>query len=66
MINECVTKLLEERTNLDLAEVLRLQKALLNFALKCYPENLDYVNHCLGTFHDLRIRNPAGLALSHP
>ena len=42
-------KLLEERTKtLDLAEVLRLQKALLNFALKCYPGNLEYVNHCLG------------------
>ena len=26
---------------------MRLQKALLNFALKCYPGNLDYVNHCL-------------------
>jgi len=47
VFNECVTKLLEERTSLDLAEVLRLQKALLNFALKCYPGNLDYVNHCL-------------------
>lgn len=48
IFNECITKLLEERTNLDLAEMLRLQKALLNFALKCYPGNLDYVNHCLG------------------
>lgn len=48
VFNECVTKLLEERTSLDLAEVLRLQKALLNFALKCYPGDLNYVNHCLG------------------
>mmetsp|Transcript_11276 Transcript_11276/g.32441 ORF Transcript_11276/g.32441 Transcript_11276/m.32441 type:complete len:802 (-) Transcript_11276:509-2914(-) len=48
LFNECVTKLLEERTSLDLAEVLRLQRALLNFAIKCYPGNLEYVNHCLG------------------
>jgi vacuolar protein sorting-associated protein 35 len=27
--------------------VLRLQKALLNFALKCYPGNLGFVNHCI-------------------
>jgi len=49
LFNDCVTKLLEtERTkSLELAEVLRLQKALLNFALKCYPGNLDFVNHCI-------------------
>jgi hypothetical protein len=44
----CIAKLLSERTAaLETAEVLRLHKALLNFALKCYPANLDYVNHCL-------------------
>jgi vacuolar protein sorting-associated protein 35 len=48
LFNDCVQKILEERKNLVLAEVLRLQKALLNFALKCYPGNLEYVNHCLG------------------
>ena len=51
MFNECVTKLLEERASsspLDLCEVLRLQSALLEFALTCYPGRLDYVNHCLG------------------
>ena len=46
-----MTKLLEERASsspLDLCEVLRLQSALLEFALTCYPGRLDYVNHCLG------------------
>jgi vacuolar protein sorting-associated protein 35 len=47
LFNDCVAKLLVERTALDLAEVLRLHKALLNFALKCYPGNLGFVNHCL-------------------
>jgi len=36
------------RSNLDLAEILRLQTALMTFALKCYPGRLDYVNYCLG------------------
>ena len=29
-------------------EVIRLQTALLNFSLKCYPGNMDQVNKCLG------------------
>lgn len=60
IFNECITKLLEERTNLDLAEMLRLQKALLNFALKCYPGNLDYVNHCLGQSVSILTSNEKG------
>jgi len=48
MFNECVSKVLERSVGMELAEVLRLHKALLNFALKCYPGNLAYVNHCLG------------------
>jgi hypothetical protein len=48
MFNGCVTKLLEERTNYSMQEVLRLHASLLNYALQSYPGNLDYVNHCLG------------------
>ena len=47
MFNDCVTTLIENRTNLTLTETLRLQTALTNFALKCYPARLDYVSHCL-------------------
>jgi len=46
--NNCITKILEERSNLELSEILRLQTALMTFALKCYPGRLDYVNYCLG------------------
>jgi vacuolar protein sorting-associated protein 35 len=48
LFNDCIKQLLEERKSLNMAEMLKLHKALLNFALKCYPGNLDYVNHCLG------------------
>ena len=48
LFNDCITKVLEEKTNIELAEILRLQTALMTFALKCYPGRLDYVNHCLG------------------
>jgi len=54
LFNDCIKTLLEERTSassktaMSMAEMLKLHKALLNFALKCYPGNLDYVNHCLG------------------
>ncbi len=48
LFNDCITKILGERSNLDLAEILRLQTALMTFALKCYPGRLDYVNYCLG------------------
>lgn len=49
MFNNCITQLVEQRTNLSLVEILRLHTALLNFALKCYPGNLQYVNHCIST-----------------
>ncbi|CAE7558094.1 VPS35B, partial [Symbiodinium microadriaticum] len=49
MFNDCITTLIENRTNLTLTETLRLQTSLTNFALKCYPARLDYVAHCLNT-----------------
>jgi vacuolar protein sorting-associated protein 35 len=47
LFNDCITTLIEERTTMSLVETLRLQTALTNFALKCYPSKMDYVNHCL-------------------
>ncbi len=47
MFNGCVTKLLEERTNYSLVEILKLRASLLNYALQSYPGQLNYVNDCL-------------------
>jgi len=49
LFNDCITTLIMERTSMTLPETLRLQTALANFALKCYPGRLDYVTHVLGT-----------------
>lgn len=49
MFNDCVTTLIEDRTNMTLPEILKLQTVLTNFALKCYPTRFDYVTHTLGT-----------------
>eukprot|EP00298_Acanthocystis_sp_HF-20_P010084 c18665_g2_i1.p1 GENE.c18665_g2_i1~~c18665_g2_i1.p1 ORF type:complete len:778 (-),score=337.51 c18665_g2_i1:147-2480(-) len=43
-----IAKLVQNRLSMDVAEVLSLQVALLNFAIKCYPDRLDYVDHVLG------------------
>jgi vacuolar protein sorting-associated protein 35 len=48
LFNECITTLIEDRSNMSLPETLRLQTALTNFALKCYPQHMNYVAHCLG------------------
>jgi len=48
--NGCVAKLVEGKKGaIEVAELLKLQGALLEFAIECYPGRLDYVNHCLGT-----------------
>jgi vacuolar protein sorting-associated protein 35 len=47
MFNDCVTNLIDTRTNLTLTETLKLQTAMTTFSLKCYPSRLDYVSHCL-------------------
>eukprot|EP01036_Dinobryon_divergens_P030798 gene30798-40097_t len=49
LLNECVTTLIEERTNMSLTETLKLQTVLLNFALKCHAGKMTYVEHCLST-----------------
>merc|ERR1711871_590201 len=49
LFNDCVTELIMNRSNMTLPETLRLQMALTNFALKCYPGRMDYVTHTLTT-----------------
>jgi vacuolar protein sorting-associated protein 35 len=49
LFNDCITTLIEERSNMSLCETLKLQTSLTNFALKCYPSRVDYVSHCLNT-----------------
>lgn len=49
LFNDCVSTLIEDRANMSLAETLRLQTVLTNFALKCFPTRIDYVSHCLST-----------------
>mmetsp|Transcript_5371 Transcript_5371/g.8855 ORF Transcript_5371/g.8855 Transcript_5371/m.8855 type:complete len:812 (+) Transcript_5371:25-2460(+) len=49
MFNHCITQIIEDRKNLTLTETLRLQVSLITFSLKCYPQRLDYVSHCLTT-----------------
>jgi vacuolar protein sorting-associated protein 35 len=42
-----VAKLIHNQTAMELKDILSLQVALLNFAIKCYPDRLDYVDHVL-------------------
>jgi vacuolar protein sorting-associated protein 35 len=49
LFNECITSLIMDRANMNLTESLKLQTALMNFALECYAGRLDYVGHCLKT-----------------
>jgi len=49
LMNECVTTLIMERTNMTLVETLNLQNILTDFALRCYSGNSSYVSHCLKT-----------------
>ena len=49
LFNDCVTDLIMNRSNMTLPETLRLQMALTNFALKCYPGRMDYITHTLTT-----------------
>jgi len=49
LFNDCIAGLIETRANMSLTEILHLQTSLINFALKCYPNRIDYVTHCLST-----------------
>jgi vacuolar protein sorting-associated protein 35 len=49
MFDECIQKVYNARgPKLTSKEVIRLQTALLQFSLKCYPENMAQVSRCLG------------------
>jgi vacuolar protein sorting-associated protein 35 len=49
MFEECVQNVYNARgPKLTSKEVIRLQTALLNFSLKCYPGNMEQLNKCLG------------------
>ena len=53
MFEECVQNVYNARgPKLTSKEVIRLQTALLNFSLKCYPGNMEQVNKCLGVCVD--------------
>jgi vacuolar protein sorting-associated protein 35 len=49
LFDECVQKVYNARgPKLTSKEVVRLQTALLQFSLKCYPGNLDQISRALG------------------
>jgi vacuolar protein sorting-associated protein 35 len=49
MFEACVQNVYNARgPKLTTKEVIRLQTALLNFSLKCYPGHMEHVNQCLG------------------
>lgn len=43
-----VGKVIEQRPNMEVTDVLSLQVSLLNLSLKCYPTKLNYVDQVLG------------------
>jgi vacuolar protein sorting-associated protein 35 len=43
-----VGKVIEQRPNMEVQDVLSLQVSLLNLSLKCYPDKLPYVDEVLG------------------
>ena len=49
MFEECVQKVYNARgPKLTSKEVIRLQTALLQFSLKCYPGNMEQIARCMG------------------
>lgn len=62
MFEDCVQKVFHARgPKLVSREVIRLQTALLNFSLKCFPGNMEQVSRCLGVCMDF-IRQAANAA----
>jgi vacuolar protein sorting-associated protein 35 len=53
LFNDCIVKLVEARQSMSITDVLRLLTVLTNFALKCYPTNIEYVSRCLTTSGNL-------------
>lgn len=47
MFHTNTTKIIQNSVKMALVDILALQVALVNFASKCYPEQLEYVDHVL-------------------
>jgi len=48
MFEECIKSVLDSRgVKLTAREAIRLESALMEFTLKCYPHKLDYMDRCL-------------------
>ncbi|ESO10541.1 hypothetical protein HELRODRAFT_96873 [Helobdella robusta] len=54
-----ISTILQNRTNTPIEDVVSLQVSLINLAIKCYPEKIDYVDKVLETtdeiFHKLNL-----------
>lgn len=49
IFDECTRSVFKSRgTKLTAREAIRLEYALLDFCLRCYPRRTDYINTCLG------------------
>jgi len=66
LFNDCISTLIETRSNMSLPETLKLQTGLINFALKCYKTRMDYVAHCLNTCSMLIEKSDFTSANSNP
>eukprot|EP00456_Euglypha_rotunda_P081987 TRINITY_DN803_c0_g1_i5.p1 TRINITY_DN803_c0_g1~~TRINITY_DN803_c0_g1_i5.p1 ORF type:complete len:714 (+),score=128.95 TRINITY_DN803_c0_g1_i5:239-2143(+) len=48
LFHKYTSKIIESSIKMPLGDILQLQVALVNFATKCYPERIDYIDHVLG------------------
>eukprot|EP00566_Odontella_aurita_P002104 CAMPEP_0113543468 /NCGR_PEP_ID=MMETSP0015_2-20120614/10174_1 /TAXON_ID=2838 /ORGANISM="Odontella" /LENGTH=1074 /DNA_ID=CAMNT_0000443629 /DNA_START=285 /DNA_END=3508 /DNA_ORIENTATION=- /assembly_acc=CAM_ASM_000160 len=49
MFDDCIQRIFEARGKaMPPKEVIRLETALLNFSLRCYPGRMDHISRCLG------------------
>jgi len=49
MFDDCIKAVLDARgVKLTAREAIRLQSALMDFTLKCYPGQMDHIDRCLG------------------
>ena len=49
MFDDCIKSVLDARgIKLTAREAIRLQSALMDFTLKCYPGQMDHIDRCLG------------------
>jgi len=47
IFTQYISKIIQQEAKLKLQDILSLQVSLLNFALKAYPEKMNYVDHIL-------------------